>query len=166
MTEAELLKRVAAAEGDCALGSRSVSASQLDAYKLAGLVALSKDLGYDGSQRLNDEVINPELQPSSVERRQKSLRRSPSDASSSTASSSADAGEPGPDGQQRGRVAAPSTTELVEVLRSMLCGDDATPQRSGSGWKIAAATTGLAVTVVGAVEDLYRELGVPKGQSR
>ena len=48
----------------------------------------------------------------------------------------------------------------------MLCGDDATPQRSGSGWKIAAATTGLAVTVVGAVEDLYRELGVPKDQSR
>ena len=32
MTEAELLKRIAAADGDCALGSRSVSASQLDAY--------------------------------------------------------------------------------------------------------------------------------------
>lgn len=53
---------------------------QLDAYKLAGRVALSKDLGYDGSQRLNDEANEPELQPSSVERRQKSLWRSPSDA--------------------------------------------------------------------------------------
>ena len=80
VTEVELLKRIATADGDCALGSRSVSASQLDAYKLAGLVALSKDLGYDGSQRLNDEANDPELQPSSVERRQKSLRRSPSDA--------------------------------------------------------------------------------------
>ncbi len=44
---------------------------QLDAYKLAGRVALSKDLGYDGSQRLNDEANDPELQPSSVERRTK-----------------------------------------------------------------------------------------------
>ena len=47
----------------------------------------------------------------------------------------------------------------------MLCGDDATPQRSNSGWEVASASTGLAVSVVGAVEALYKELGVPKGKS-
>ena len=107
VTEAELLKRIATADGDCALGSRSVSASQLDAYKLAGLVALSKDLGYDGSQRFNDEAINPELQPSSVERPPKSPRRPAPNTSSITATSSPEACDEGHDAEWRGRVAAP-----------------------------------------------------------
>jgi hypothetical protein len=107
VTEAELLKRIATADGECALGSRSVSASQLDAYKLAGLVALSKDLGYDGSQRFNDEAINPELQPSSVERPPKSPRRPAPNTSSITATSSPEACDEGHDAEWRGRVAAP-----------------------------------------------------------
>jgi hypothetical protein len=152
-------------DSPCASGCGMESASGLYAQKLAGRVALSKDLDLLGSERLNHEAINPELKPSSVERRSQSPRRSAPDVSSSTAASSADACGRGHAAEQQGRVGAPSSAELVEVLRSMLCGDDATPQRSNSGWEVAPASTGLAVTVVGAVEALYKELGVPKGKS-
>ena len=63
VTEAELPKGMATADGDCALGCRSASALQLDARKLAGLVALSEDLGHDGSERLNVEPLQPAPQP-------------------------------------------------------------------------------------------------------
>ena len=152
-------------DSPCASGCGMGSASGLDAQKLAGRVALPKDLDLLGSERLNREAINPELQPSSVERRSQSPRRSAPDISSSTASSSADACGRGHDADQRVHVDAPSLAGLVPVLKSMLCGGDATPQRSNSGWYVAAATTGLAVTVVGAVEALYKELGVQKGKS-
>ena len=59
LTEAELPKGMANTDGDCALGCRSASALQLDARILAGLVALSKDLGHDGSERLNVEPLQP-----------------------------------------------------------------------------------------------------------
>ena len=50
-------KGMATADGDYALGCRSASALQLDARKLAGLVALSEDLGHDGSERL---IVEPD----------------------------------------------------------------------------------------------------------
>ena len=152
-------------DSSCALGCGMASTSRLDAQKLAGLVALSNDLGLFGSERLNHETMDPELQPNSVERRPKSPRRSASDMSSSTASSSTDACERGHGTEQQGRASAPSLADLVLVLKSILCGGDTTPQRSNCGWQVATATTGLAVTVVDAVEALYKELGVPKGQS-
>ena len=107
-----------------------------------GLVALSKDLGLLGSKRLSHETMDPELQPNSVERRPQSPRRPVLDTPSSAVSSSADAIERGHASEQQGRVGAPSLAELVQMLKLMLCGDEATPQRSSSGWKVAAATTG------------------------
>ena len=165
LTEAELPKGMANTDGDCALGCRSASALQLDARILAGLVALSKDLGHDGSERLNVEPLQPASQLSSVERPPKSPRRSAPDTSMSTATSSAEAYDEGHGATQQGRAGTPSTGDLVEVLKSMLCGDAATPHRSNSSWKVMAPTTGLAVTVVDAVEGLYKELGVVKGKS-
>ena len=91
-------------DSPCASGCGMESASGLYAQKLAGRVALSKDLGYDGSQRLNDEANEPELQPSSVERRPKSARRPTPNMASSTGSSFAEACERGHDAEQQGRV--------------------------------------------------------------
>ena len=78
-------------DSPCASGCGMEGASELDAQKLAGRVALSTHLGLLGGERLNDEAAKLELQPSSVERRSQSPRRSATDISPSTASSSADA---------------------------------------------------------------------------
>ena len=88
----------------CALGCGMATTSALDAQKLVGLVALSKDLGLLGIKRLNHETMNPELQPNSVERRPKSSRRPTPNKASSTASSFAEACEQGHDAEQQGRV--------------------------------------------------------------
>ena len=104
VTEAELPKGMATADGDYALGCRSASALQLDARKLAGLVALSEDLGHDGSERLIVEPLQPAPQLSSVERPPKSPRRSAPDTSMSTATSSAEAYDEGHGATQRGRA--------------------------------------------------------------
>lgn len=88
----------------CALGCGMATTSALDAQKLVGLVALSKDLGLLGIKRLNHETMNPELQPNSVERRPKSSRRPTPNKASSTASSFAEACERGHDAEQQGRV--------------------------------------------------------------
>ena len=68
-------------DSPCASGCGMESASGLYAQKLAGRVALPKDLDLLGSERLNHEAINPELKPSSVERRSQSPRRSAPDVS-------------------------------------------------------------------------------------
>ena len=91
-------------DSPCASGCGMGSASGLDAQKLAGRVALPKDLDLLGSERLNREAINPELQPSSVERRPKSARRPTPNMASSTGSSFAEACERGHDAEQQGRV--------------------------------------------------------------
>ena len=110
MTVAELQQGMATADGDCALGNRSASALPalpLGARKLAGLYALSNDLGHDGSQRLSVEPLQAAPQPSSVERPPKLPRRPGPDTSSSTATSSPEACDEGHDADWRGRVAAP-----------------------------------------------------------
>ena len=107
MTKAELQKGMATADGDCALGNRSVSALPLGARKLAGLVALSNDLGHDRSQRLSVKPLQAAPQPSSVERPPKSPRRPAPNTSSITATSSPEACDEGHDAEWRGRVAAP-----------------------------------------------------------
>ena len=48
-------------DSPCASGCGMESASGLYAQKLAGRVALSKDLDLLGSERLNHEAINPGL---------------------------------------------------------------------------------------------------------
>jgi hypothetical protein len=58
VTEAELLKRIAAADGDCALGSRSVSASQLDAY---GFTPNDHDPGVSTKSEVGK--VPPQLNP-------------------------------------------------------------------------------------------------------
>jgi hypothetical protein len=104
-------------DSPCASGCGMESASGLYAQKLAGRVALSKDLDLLGSERLNHEAINPELKPSSVERRSQSPRRSAPDVSSSTAASSADAcGRGHADEQQGLDVRSEALPALINLL--------------------------------------------------
>ena len=123
MTKAELQKGMATADGDCALGNRSVSALPLGARKLAGLVALSNDLGHDRSQRLFVKPLQAAPQPSSVERPPKSPRRPAPNISSSTATSSPEACDEGHDAEWRGRGASsevpPAPISLVSEIMLM-----------------------------------------------
>jgi hypothetical protein len=132
VTEAELPKGMATADGDYALGCRSASALQLDARKLAGLVALSEDLGHDGSERLIVEPLQPAPQLSSVERPPKSPRRSAPDTSMSTATSSAEAYDEGHGATQRGRAdiseARPALLTLPSEAALMETGQDDRPE--------------------------------------
>ena len=154
-----------AVDSSCAPGDATPTISSHDAQKLRALWVLSKDFGLFGGARSGDETLNPELQPNDVERPSVSPRRLGLDASPITSEPVGEVGEWGRDCNQQGRAGSPSISELVEVLRCMLCGDETTPLRSDCGWELASATTGLAVLVVAAVEALYTELGVPKGQS-
>ena len=153
------------ADGVCAPAADTPATWSLDPQKLLHLSAVAKHVGLFSGERSADITTNVELTPDSVESSSELLRRSSSDPSSSTAQPSDDAADQGHDSGEQGQQSAPSEAELIEALRYMLCGDETTPRRSDSGWKVACATTGLAVLVVAAVEALYKELGVPKGKS-
>jgi hypothetical protein len=137
----------------------------IDAQKIQGFLSVAKHLGLLLSERSASDSPNVEPHLHNVERRSEDPRRLPSQGTSNTIQSSDEADAAGRDVTDEGRTGSPSKAELVEVLRSMLVGDEASPRRSDCGWAIGPSTTGLVVLVVDATEALFDELRIPKGKS-